>query len=424
MDTQDAELTRLKEQQDALNATKTGQQQRLETLQSEREVLKDLAGSGSFDEGQPESGPRQQPSDPFLAAAAQEQLARKEGQIAETTADLANTKTALGANEKAQSDRKVEIEGDKVEQRMNTTEVLTDRLAESTDQIAYQMDQFPDTPNAPDIDVGGTGKHLGEAVAWTREAIIPAVQTLGVIGTIETSINAVGARYAAQPSDQQPEWHKIEAEEKLHQQQIDDIQQTKGKVVSELESKGAQMGTEPTFAEVKDFHATATKGFAELEQKFKEQDAQTAALYQNNTVEDPGLRTVQMQERAVNEQSMHANRYGATREIAEAVAVKQVELSNADQLKQNEARLERQCATPDAMEASMSSLKNLQTEQRGADVYEQTNKIHAQQCPEMAMNPPEISQSGPGGSGAGSAMAPQQTGPGGGGAGGGGPQLG
>jgi hypothetical protein len=51
----------------------------------------------------------------------------------------------------------------------------------------------------------------------------------------------------------------------------------------------------------------------------------------------------------------------------------------------------------------MKPLNGILDQQKANDVYVEANKIHAQQCPELSMNPPAVAKSGPGGGG-----APQQ----------------
>jgi hypothetical protein len=108
--------------------------------------------------------------------------------------------------------------------------------------------------------------------------------------------------------------------------------------------------------------------------------------------------------------------YGLTRGLAEKQAEINVDLANQEMRHLQENRLEGRGVSQEHMAAEMKPLNDLLDQQRPNDLYTETNNIHSQQSPQMAMNPPSIAQSGPGdGGGAG-------TGPGAGGAGGGAPQ--
>jgi len=237
----------------------------------------------------------------------------------------------------------------------------------------------------------------------------------GGSGSSGTGGSSGSSAHSVKSSDEHPEWHKVEAENELQQKQIDEMQLAKGKVVSELASKAEEMGTTPTFDQLKDFYATSTKGFQELNNKFEEHDAQTKALHDGNGVDDPKLRAEQMQNRDVLEHSTHLFRYEATRDVAEAVAKKQVELKNDELLRANNDRMEAKGASPQEIENSNNTLKGFQEADRKADQLTQTATVHAQHCPELAANPPVLAPAAQGGGVGGGAMAGPAGGAGGGG---------
>jgi hypothetical protein len=296
---------------------------------------------------------------------------------------------------------------------------------------ALHRDDFSTVPDhiriiepAPASQQPGMARVAEEPNQPQRGESKPESEVRAAEGRPESDIKTESVLASVKSSDQHPEWHKIEAEDNLNQKQIDEMQLAKGKVINELKSKAEEMGTAPTYDQLKDFYGTSTKGFQELNNKFKEHDAQMEALQQGNVVDDPKLRAEQMQNRSVLEHATHVFRYEATREVAEAVATTEVELKNEQLIQDNKNRLETKGASDKAIDDSTSTLKGIQEANRQQDELNQTTLNHAQHCPELAANPPVLGPSGPGGGvgGGGSAMAPQQSAPGGGGGGGGAPQ--
>jgi hypothetical protein len=447
METRDPQLKRLEEEQGTLNATKIGQQKELETLQSERQVLKDLAGSTTFHEGpQPESGPKQQPADPFVTAAAQEQLARKEAQVEKATAAVANTDSALAANQDAQNDRKKEIEQEKLEQKTNTVEIATDRLSEAADLISYHVDQLPTAVDAPNFDLAGTGKQIGEAAAY-GVLLADQMRTAGVDTVVKYEVQQLGNKAAAAVeyadakiaevgnsvgvSPDHAELRTVEHEIDNHKAQLAELDTFAERFKRDLEQQKEEDKRDEIAVEDQE-HAIRVHFEAAAEDAkkiFAEQDRDSADR-QATSAQDPSVRTVQAGAREDMAEEMIAKRDEVTRKLCEPVAELNVDERNARTLEDsaglNKAHLERYgmkvANEPDGpekiakfasdLEKGQQDLKQDLNNGRDQAIANEVTSLQGQHFPEVQAQAQALQ---------GPSMAPQQTGPGGGGAGGGGP---
>ena len=429
----DNEIEQLEAQRATLASRQTAQQEQLGKLQSDREVLQDLAASRTFDQSpQPESGPSQQTPDAFASIAAQEQLARKQSQITEATGELAKIQTAMGDNAD-KLDRAVKAQASEIEQReaegkTQTTEVLTDKGVEGVDAVTYQLEQLPATPDLPSIDVGGTGKHIGEAVAWGA-IIADHLKTVGVgtaakfeverlanqAAAVAESVKAKVAEFADSvgTSPDHVERKNLEAEIAKHNEHADELDTLAQNFKRDL----AEPGPVDVSDQAKDVRGEFESVANRANQLFEQQDKEMAEL-QVDTATDPAVRTTEAQVRETMAEEMILKRDEVTRELCQPVAELNVDERNARTLEDsaglNKAHLERYgmkvANDPDGpqkvknfasnLEQDQKELQNQLTANRSEAIQQEVHSLQGQHFPEVqaqaqALQGPGLQQSGP-----------------------------
>ena len=222
---------------------------------------------------------------------------------------------------------------------------------------------------------------------------------------------------------------KLENDKAFHSEQLAAVDKFKTEVSSQIDASKAEMqkvmGSEWSLAGQKEFAQNEfNSAFQKSNDFIANQVQEREQFFANNTSAVSPIE--QEVNRAGMNEELHKAHYDLTRGLADQQAEINVNLANQEMRQLQEKRLESHGVSREQMTNEMKPLNDILDQQRPNDLYMEANKIHAEQSPQMAVNPPSLAQSGPGGGGAGSAMAPQQSGPGsgsvGGGAGGGAPQ--
>jgi len=191
---------------------------------------------------------------------------------------------------------------------------------------------------------------------------------------------------------------KLEADKAFHAEQLGAVDKFKTEVGSQIDASTAEMqkvmGNEWSLAGQKEFAQNEFNAAFQKANDFiaEQQQARDNFFAGNISVLSP---VEQQQNRTGMNEELHAAHYGLTRNLAEKQAELNVDLANEGLRQQQEQRLESKGVSQEQMPNEMKPLNNILAEQRPNDVYMEANNIHAQQCPQMAMNPPSISQEGP-----------------------------
>lgn len=186
-------------------------------------------------------------------------------------------------------------------------------------------------------------------------------------------------------------------ERALHEKQLGEVADLKGRIKPGMEAAKAEMektmGGEMSPAAQKAFYA------AEFDNAFHQANELRAHQQQERATVGTAIlsHSEQQQERAGMSAELDAAHFTLTRGLAEQQATINVDIDNQSMLMQEQKRLESKGVTPDGMSDAMKPLEGILTDQRQSDIWSQTNKIHSQQCPELAANPPapEFAPQGP-----------------------------
>lgn len=245
------------------------------------------------------------------------------------------------------------------------------------------------------------------ATDFAAETVLPD-QLGGVLPTGATEY--VAQAYEMRRREEQT---ILEKDKDFHQMQLAEVASLKSDIGSQMQAAKAEMekvmGTELSPQAQKEFHANEfSNAFRQANDLIAGQQQERDQFFGNNMAVVAFAE--QQQNRAGMNQELHQAHYDLTRSLAVEQANINVDLENNQMRQLEEKRLEGQGVSKDQLETEMKPMNRILEQQTPGDVYTEANKIHAQQSPQMAMNPPSIAQSGPGdGGGAG-------TGPGGGGA--------
>lgn len=251
-----------------------------------------------------------------------------------------------------------------------------------------------------------------QAVAWLKDVTWPYVRDVGlgvaIQGEAQNIQDAVNAKLrgvelpnSVNISEKVQELidadaHKLEADKAFHAEQLAAVDKFKTEVESQVDASKAEMqkvmGSEWSPAGQKEFAQTEfNAAFQKANDFIAEQRQERDNFFASNlSVLSP---VEQQQNRTGMNEELHAAHHGMTRDLAVKQAEIKVDLGNKEMEQLHHKKLEGQGVPPNEMQSAMEPLHSIQQEQRPNDVYMEANKIHAQQCPELAMNPP--SQQGP-----------------------------
>jgi hypothetical protein len=345
-----------------------------------------------------DSGQAPLPRDLATAVAARERLDKIDGQIA-------GIKEHSGQTQDAIADTNVKLDVAREEKRQENA--IADYEAKVTDlgSRVQNANDIVDIPNQ--LDAATQGAAFGHA--------LDSMSTGLPSGDLRNVVEYAKVAYDYQSTKDDI---TIVGDELFHQQQMAEVNALKEgidqRIANAEKAMSSTMGTAiedmGTNAQREFYHNEYSQAFHDAEQLRAGQEQQRDAFFASNNAVLPHKLVEQQQNRAAMNEEFHARHYGLTRELANENAEINVNLSNKEMLQKNQARLERQEVPSDEIQKQAGKLTDLQHDQHQNDVYQEANKIHAQQSPQMAMNPPSIAYSGPGDGGAGGG-APQQQGP-------------
>ena len=450
----DSEIEQLEARRATLASRENEQQERLSKLKAEGEVLKEMAASHTFHQGpQPESGPAPQ-SDVFASLAAQSQLERNQTETNETIAELDKTQKAMANTvnslKTAEEERETEIKQHEVEEKMHKTEVWAETAAEGQQAVgeateklhhfqehlqhfhhvagAELLHHVPEMPEMPHVDIGGTSKYIGEAVAY-GSVLADHMKTVGVDTVVKAQVQRwaedagavveyadakiaeVGNTLGASPDH--AERRNIEAEIAKHNEHADELDRLAENFKRDL----ATPDPVDVSAQPKDVRGEFESVVDRANQLFEQQDKKMAEL-QVDTATDPAVRTIEVQVRQTMSEEMILKRDEVTRELCQPVAELNVDERNARTLEDsaglNKAHLERYgmkvANEPDGqkkLDTFASNLeqgqKDLQQEllaERPQAIEKEVTSLQGQRFPEVqahvqALQGPGLQQSGP-----------------------------
>lgn len=316
---------------------------------------------------------------------AQDTIAAKDAELDKNAKSLAGVTTEFRetVSEQAQVDKT--IQG--LEQKIETSEKIDEFKERAAPYAklavgfasAYALNQLEDNGIDPES--------VKQGFEWAK------IHYDNLTGSHEQKAAETSATTAENGANADP---KLENDKAFHSSQLAAVEEFKTELNSQIDASRAEMqkvmGHEWSAAGQKEF---AQNEFNSAFQKANDFVAQQ--VHERDQFFANNKSTTSPLEQEVNQAGMnnelHQAHYGLTRGLAEKQAEINVDLDNQTMRQDQEKRLESNGVSREQMPNEMKPLNNILAEQRPNDVYMETNKIHEQQCPQMAMTPP--AQQGP-----------------------------
>lgn len=324
-----------------------------------------------------------------------EQILKTQDGMAATDKAIAQTQEELQATTGLYQDAFKERIG--VDNTIKNLESKVER-AENIEEFKGKINEQSETLTEAAIHVADHVAHVG---------VVPAMQQ-----EMQAAVQAGTLAYTTMKINDEA---KIAREQTFHQEQLAEVADLKAQIGSQMGAAKAEMEKvmgqelkEMSPNAQKEFHQNEySNAFHQVNELIANQEQQRDAFFASNNA-SPIMWVEQQQNRAAMNQELHAQHYGLTRDLAADQATINIDLSNAEMSRNNQQRLERQNLPPGEITEQMNELSKVQQEQYQGDLYSETNKIHAQNSPQLYQSPPAIGAPGV------AAPDPNQSGPGGG----------